>query len=413
VLDQPATAERVRRGLVAGLLEALTRVPDPRGRRGVRFSLPVVLGLALLATVCGARTFVELAEVASDLDPDLSEPFGLVRTPPSAATFRRVLCAVDPGVLDEALTRWALDLPLADDEPEAEPEAGLVEVAEPARVRVRGRVSLDGKSLKGGRVTDETGKKTQYAVLEAVDHTSKAVLGQEQIIAGDEIAAARAMVARLAARPDALTGLVVVADAKHTQHDLVALINDSGGYWILPAKHNQPTIAAYVEALPWADVPALDLTRGKEHGRQETRTLRVVELPATAPKLLAGAVGAIKVFRHVLRKKTPTATPRWTRESAYLLTSLPAQAASAADLAQMIRGHWLVESLHWTRDTLWDEDKHTARSGHGPVNLACLRNTAVTRLHQTGHHDLQPTTRACNRKPERAFAIITGASDQL
>lgn len=45
-----------------GLLGVLTRVADPRRRRGVRHRLMVILGLALCAVVAGARSFTAIAE---------------------------------------------------------------------------------------------------------------------------------------------------------------------------------------------------------------------------------------------------------------------------------------------------------------------------------------------------------------
>ncbi|MBD7982731.1 transposase family protein [Oerskovia merdavium] len=58
----------------------------------------------MLATCCGARTFVEIAEVAADLDVDLLDAVGVVRRVPSAATFCRVAAMVDPDQLDRALS---------------------------------------------------------------------------------------------------------------------------------------------------------------------------------------------------------------------------------------------------------------------------------------------------------------------
>ena len=54
------------------------------------------MALAVLAVCCGASTFVVVAETVADLDRRLLAGFGLGRRrPPSAATFRRVLNAVD------------------------------------------------------------------------------------------------------------------------------------------------------------------------------------------------------------------------------------------------------------------------------------------------------------------------------
>jgi hypothetical protein len=49
----PGPADAVR----AGLLEALSQVPDPRDRRGVRYDLVAVLAAAVRATLAGGRSY--------------------------------------------------------------------------------------------------------------------------------------------------------------------------------------------------------------------------------------------------------------------------------------------------------------------------------------------------------------------
>ena len=117
-------------------------MPDPRKSQGVRFALPVVLGLAQLAVACGAIGFDEIAEVAADLDADLTGAFGLVRSAPSSGTFRRVLNATCPVALDEALCRWA-DRPAHHAPGPTEPTPEL----EPTPV-LRRAVSADGKTMR-------------------------------------------------------------------------------------------------------------------------------------------------------------------------------------------------------------------------------------------------------------------------
>lgn len=399
LFDQPTVRQKVLRGQVDGLLEAFASVPDPRRARGVRFPLVVVLGLAQLAVACGAVGFDEIAEVAADLDADLTGAFGLVRSAPSSGTFRRVLNATDPVALDEALCRWA--------EPPAGEvcEPGVVEAGSAARVaRV---VSADGKTMRAARRRD-TGRLTQDQVVEVLDQASGVVLACQEVDGGDEIGAVGQAVARLVDRWGSLAGVVLVADAKHTQHKLVDQVSDAGGWWVLPVKENQPGIHARVTGLPWSDLTAAAVERGTGHGRQETRTIRVIQAPEHVDLGLAGAAQVIKIGRHTLRKKNLTSVPAWTRESAYFLTNLPAHLADPASLARIVRSHWRIENqLHWVRDTAYDEDRHTARTGNGPVNLACLRNTAISRHRATGADNIRKRLRACARHAHRALEALT------
>ncbi|WP_306365757.1 transposase family protein [Nocardiopsis sp. CC223A] len=158
--DHPAAARKVLRGQVDDLLQAFAPVADPRQPRGVRFPLPVVLGLALPAVTCGAIGF---AEIAADLDPDLKAGFGPARSAPSAATFRRVLNGIDPLALDEALCRWAEPTTTA---PAPTPA--------PAPAQITRVVSADGKTMRAARRPAPEGGAVQDQVVEVLDHATDA-----------------------------------------------------------------------------------------------------------------------------------------------------------------------------------------------------------------------------------------------
>ena len=400
-------------------MRALESVTDPRKRRGRRFELVVVLALAVLAVCCGASSFAVVAETVADLERRLLVGFGLgCRRPPSAATFRRVLNVVDPGELDEALSVWATGSdPVPEPEPEPEPGTGTGTGtgAEPGTATGAGAgsvevvdlvVALDGKTLKGARSWGEDGVMRQEAVVEAVEHGTRRVHGLVRVVGGDENAAVLALVARLAARRGgSLAGVVVTTDAKHTTRELTATIIRLGGDYLLPVKGNAPTAYAVLDALPWTKVENAQVVREKGHGRQETRTIRLVTL-AGIDTTLTGVAQAGRVRRSVQRKKTVTTPAAWTHENVYLVTSMTHRHAHAEKVARMVREHWGCEVLHWQRDVVFGEDGHTARTGNGPVNLAILRNTVLTRPDGTGARPGIATLRARARKPERALSAL-------
>lgn len=74
-----------------GLLAVLAKVADPRHRRGVRYRLAVILGLAVCAVLAGARSFTAIAEWAADADQDTLRGLGAAGAVPSESTFRRTL----------------------------------------------------------------------------------------------------------------------------------------------------------------------------------------------------------------------------------------------------------------------------------------------------------------------------------
>lgn len=371
VLDQPTPRAKVLRGQLDGLLAVLEAVTDPRDRRGVRHRLPVVLALALLASCCGAKTFAEIAEVAADLEADILDAVGVVRATPSAATFARIAATCDHTELDDALRTWAAP---------ATPTA----------------VAFDSKTMRGARTRDDAGTLTQVQVVAAYDHDGT-VLGQIQVDGGDENAAVRGLIGRLGR--ERLAGTVVTVDAKHTTAAFTGTVEAAGGHWLVPVKGNQPRMRAALHGLDWPEVRTGDQDRDHTHGRAATRTIKV--LTTDPGDFVIGARQAIRVQRWARREG------RTHRETIYYLTSLQPTAADPVDLAGLIRGHWGIENgLHHVRDLAFDEDRHTARTGHGPANLACLRNTAITLHRRAGKRWIRPALRATARRTTRLAQLI-------
>lgn len=86
-------------------------IPDPRRAQGRRHRLPVVLGIAAGAILCGMQGYKAIAGWAKNLGPKARERFGCRREKgryliPSESIIRDVLVRVDPAKLDNALQQW-------------------------------------------------------------------------------------------------------------------------------------------------------------------------------------------------------------------------------------------------------------------------------------------------------------------
>lgn len=110
----------------------------------------------------------------------------------------------------------------------------------------------------------------------------------------------------------------------------------------------------------------------------------------------------VEILRHTTRLdgSDPTTTVD------YGVTSLDPDRADAATLGRLARGHWSIESLHWIRDVVWDEDHSRVRTGNAPHLLAALRNTGIGLLRLAGHTQIAPATRWLGRDLERALALL-------
>ena len=73
-----------------------------------------------------------------------------------------------------------------------------------------------------------------------------------------------------------------------------------------------------------------------------------------------------------MRRRRPLTgknSKKWSTETVYAVTSLTAIQARPAELAAIVRDHWLIkDQLHWARDVTYDEDRSQIRTGNGPVS---------------------------------------------
>lgn len=99
-------------------------------------------------------------------------------------------------------------------------------------------------------------------------------------------------------------------------------------------------------------------------------------------------------------------TGRCSQETSYYITSLPPDRASPEDLGRLIRGHWTIESQHWIRDVIFDEDRSQIRRGHAPQVMARLRGLAIELLRLLGVGNIAQALRFLNRRPELVCAAL-------
>jgi predicted transposase YbfD/YdcC len=367
-VTEPFVDERPR------LLAVLRQVADPRKPRGVRHALGCVLALAACAVLAGARSFVAIAEWAADTDAATLSEVGATRGVPSESTFRRTLQKLDGDDLDQRLGAWAQTR------------------TAPQPDRWRG-VAVDGKCVRGSATPDQPGR----MLMAALDHGLGVVLGQVEVGSKtNEIP----LFSTLLDDVD-LTGAVATADALHAQRDHADyLVARRGAHYLLTVKRNQPTLHAQLAALPWRQVPVADRRRERGHGRDEIRALKVTSLAGRAGSLaFPHAVQALQIKR---RRRPTSGDGKWSSETVYAVTSLAAWQADGAELADLIRGHWVIEDrLHWVRDVTYDEDRSQIRTGSGPRVMASLRNLGITTLRLTGATNISAGLRHHARRPDR------------
>jgi predicted transposase YbfD/YdcC len=355
-----------------GLLAVLARVTDPRYRRGIRYRLVIILGLAVCAVLAGARSFTAIAEWAADADEETLARLGVSGPVPSESTFRRTLQRLDADTFDELAGYWAAQ--------RTAPQPGARRV-----------IAVDGKTLRG---SGHGGHDSRH-LLAALDHAHGVVLGQVEVGAKtNEIPLFTSLLDQIE-----ITDAVITADALHAQHAHAQYLTERAAHYLLIVKRNQPSLHAQLAALPWRDVPEAYDKRERGHGRTERRTLKVTSVARGLA--FPHAARAIQIGR---RRKLKG---KWSRETCYAVTSLTVTQASSAQLAAIIRGHWGIEDrLHWVRDLDFDEDRSQIRTASGPRIMASLRNLVVTILRLARATNIAAALRYHARRPSRPLRTI-------
>ncbi|MGW3569536.1 ISAs1 family transposase [Streptomyces sp. NPDC000941] len=169
--------------------------------------------------------------------------------------------------------------------------------------------------------------------------------------------------------PHTLRRLLVQLDgvALHTQHAHGTYLRERGAHYIAQVKANHPSLFDRVRRLPWPDITLDHYERIRAHHRHEIRRLKTtafahIDYPEARQAL------------QVVCWRQDFTSGKLTIQRVYLITSVPPGAASGAQLAAWIRGHWKIENLlHHVRDRTFREDDSKIRIGRLPRVMAGLR----------------------------------------
>ena len=190
------------------LMEAFALLPEPRTGPAQRHDLREMILMALCAVLCGANTWVDVAEWAEDQLDWLRQYIPAKGGAPSHDTFGRVFRLLDAAIFEQCFRHWIASL------------VGVID----------GVVAFDGKTLCGSR----DGHNTALHMVSAYLSGSGLSLAQEGTRGkGHEIAAIKNLLEVLV-----LKGCIVTIDAIGCQTEIAQKILDRGGDYLLAVKDN-------------------------------------------------------------------------------------------------------------------------------------------------------------------------------
>jgi predicted transposase YbfD/YdcC len=379
---------------ISSLATHLASLTDKRHRRGVRYSLAVVLILIVLAKLAGEDRPSGIGDWVRQRKDLLRAALHLTRPRlPHPNTFRRILAeVVSPEELETTTAAFVRDLP---------------------RTGRSVLIAIDGKTVRG----------TIGAEHPQGEHLLAAYLPEEGLVLMEvatgtkenEITVAPTLLKCLDLR-----GKIVMGDAMQTQRALSVQILEAGGDYIWLAKDNQPTLHQDIASLFAPATPtvlggheptdfqtAQTLTKG--HGRRDTRRITVSsELTG-----YLGWPGAQQVFQ-IERERRELKSGKTTHEIVHGLASLGQTTASPHRLLTLIRSYWGIENgLHHRRDVTFREDATRLTRGNAGRVMAILNNLVISLLRWCGHTNLAHARRFYDAHLPAAVALVTATPSRL
>jgi hypothetical protein len=208
--------------LAENLLDLLAQIPDPRGRRGRRHSLAAMLTTIVCAILTGSRGYRAIAHWARSQNASVWQWLGFHRKPPCANSFRNLLMALKPEILEAILRQW------------------MAAVVQPPTSGTIQSVAMDGKTLRNTLAAHER----NVHLLSLLDQATGGVLSQQAVPPTTNEAKTAVDILKTII----LKGRLVTGDAMFCQRELCEEIVDSGGDYLFVVKDNQPELKAAVEA---------------------------------------------------------------------------------------------------------------------------------------------------------------------
>lgn len=340
----------------------LAQLPEfRRQNKNFRHYLVDILAISVLAVLCGADDFEEIALFGQQKEALLRRYLSLPYGPPSADTISRVFQRLDVTRFNACFMAWMRE----------------VLPAEAAH-----QICVDGKTLRG------SGPKALH-VVSAVASASGLSLGQVAGVGkGQELGAVPDLLAVLDLR-----GALVSLDALSCQPAIAQQITEQGGDYLLGLKANQATLLAEAERHT-ASLPAAQAFTRWAYAANGTPVqyhvwtqsdLRWVDEDGRWP-------GLATLIR-VQTVSQPADGPSMVHQRYYLSSRAGVTPAQADGF---VRGHWAVENaLHWHLDVSFGEDGHQLRHHQAAQNLTLVRKMALNLLKQ------DPAKRSIKNKRKR------------
>ena len=370
------------------LVEFAASVPDFRrtGKGNIRHKLSDILVLTILARAskCSGRT--EIIEFGRHNLRKFRSMGMLKNGVPSEPTLCRVEQGMDDLCLAEKMSAFMDTF-----RKELSTRSGEADI-----------ICVDGKAMRG--TVQENGRNPD--IVSAYSASLGVTLATEACREkSNEITAVPLLLDRIDIR-----GHIVTADAMSMQKAIVDKIRERGGDFVIELKANQRSLRYGIEDRIKCQDPVQEHKEGPslEHGRIETRTYRIYDgLQLIEDKEKWGGGMTVVEFKAESVKKS---TGERLRESRLYVSSLNKD-TPASHIGSVIRRHWSIESMHWSLDCNFLQDRTKRKTSKSARNLDSLQRIvhaifSIWRIRRKKHSDKAKGTAELMRGISMSFTRL-------
>ena len=304
------------------MIDILKQIEDPRQAQGKRYSLWFILIIAIVAVMCGSKSYSKISEWGKNHKEIIKSSLDIkTRKIPCASTFYNILSKIDVKVFENIIYEYI-----------------------GKKVDKNDAIAYDGKTMRGTR---KRGGEFSH-LLSAFSHKLAGTLFQISVESKtNEISAIQEIFKKMN-----LENKIATMDALLTQTEIAKTIIEKKGDYVMIAKDNQLELKEDIDfSIKVEEKTKINLqkthTTEKGHGRIEYRKISVC--PADFIDYWIGAKQVFKIEREITKKGVTSF------ETIYGITSLN---TSPEHVLNLVRGHWGIENKsHWVRDVVFDEDR--------------------------------------------------------
>jgi len=345
---------------VAAISTHFETLDDPRQTLNRKHLLGDVIVICVAGIICGCEGPTAIHRFAKSRAEWLGHYLTLPAGIPSRDCMRRILTTLNPEAFQKCFRDWLA--------------VALASAAD--KTADKRLVAIDGKSCRGSH---------DGANGLGASHIVSAWASEEGVALGQVATAEKSN--EITAIPELLRQIelkdtIISIDAMGCQKAIVTQIVKGGGDCVIAVKKNQPKLHDAIETY-FRDLIAGDLedhdyrvqeSRDAGHGRIDERVYFLARVPKDfAP---ADAWPMVKAIGYALRY-TRHADGREATEIRYYIST---DYLSSKRFAEVVRGHWGIESMHWVLDVTFREDAQRGRERTLVNNLSWLRRFAISLL---------------------------------